>query len=72
MTHEGLPRVIAVIGAGAMGSGIAQTALAAGLSVVLYDARQDALRSAADRILARLRDEAAKGRVPVEVAQAAG
>lgn len=48
---------IAIIGAGTMGSGIAQVAATAGESVVIYDTKEDALETARenlDKILSRL------------------
>jgi 3-hydroxybutyryl-CoA dehydrogenase len=62
---------LGIVGAGAMGSGIAQTALAAGLEVVLFDARGEALQKAADGIHERLESEAAKGRLDDSVPAAA-
>lgn len=35
--------IVGVVGAGAMGSGIAQAALAAGFQVILFDQNQDAM-----------------------------
>jgi 3-hydroxybutyryl-CoA dehydrogenase len=52
---------IAVIGAGAMGCGIAQVLLASGLEVSLYDADPAALRRGLDCIAGRLRRQAEKG-----------
>ena len=48
MTAQGLPAgsVVAVIGSGAMGSGIAQVAAAAGHPVILFDTRADAAAKA--------------------------
>ena len=47
-------RTIAVIGAGQMGSGIAQVAAAAGFDVVLIDAQTGASDKAKARIAAQL------------------
>jgi len=46
---------IAILGAGTMGSGLAQIALEAGFEVHLADARPEALQKARDRIAHRLR-----------------
>ena len=46
--------IIAVIGAGAMGAGIAQIGLTAGLQVKLYDTNPAALEKARDDILGRI------------------
>jgi len=43
-------RRVAVIGAGTMGTGIAQVCLASGFEVVLHDARREALDAAPERI----------------------
>ena len=52
-----------VVGAGAMGRGIAQVLLASGKNVVLVDTQADALSSARDNIHAMLSKQAAKGRL---------
>ncbi|MBM3276934.1 MAG: 3-hydroxybutyryl-CoA dehydrogenase [Candidatus Handelsmanbacteria bacterium] len=52
---------IALIGAGAMGCGIAQVLLTSGLEVALHDADPAALQRALDRIAARLRRQVEKG-----------
>lgn len=63
--------IIGVVGSGAMGSGIAQVAAAAGHSVMLYDARPEAV----DCAVASIRDTFAKlvgkGRMAEAAAQAA-
>lgn len=64
--------VVAVIGAGAMGAGIAQVAAAAGHPVKLYDTRPDAAAQAIASLRAQFEKLAAKGRLSVEAAQAAG
>jgi len=55
---------IGVVGAGAMGSGIAQVAAAAGHRVVLADADPGAVRRARDGIAKALSREVEKGRLP--------
>lgn len=62
---------IGVVGAGAMGAGIAQAALAAGLEVVLYDQQPVAVEKAAAAILERLANEVGKGRLAADVAESA-
>ena len=54
---------VAVIGAGAMGSGIAQVAATAGHPVALVDAVTGAVEEAVARIIARLQRQEAKGRI---------
>jgi 3-hydroxybutyryl-CoA dehydrogenase len=63
---EALPRdaVIGVLGAGAMGAGIAQVAAQAGHRVLLADAQAGAVERALQRIATDLRALAAKGKVP--------
>jgi 3-hydroxybutyryl-CoA dehydrogenase len=60
---------IGVVGSGAMGSGIAQTALAVGLNVVLYDVDQAALSGAREQVLARLARLAEKGQLPTDAVE---
>lgn len=55
---------VAVIGAGAMGSGIAQVAALAGHPVVLHDARPLAAAQAVAAIGAAIRKLADKGKLP--------
>ncbi len=64
--------VIAVIGAGAMGAGIAQVAAAAGHTVKLLDNRPGAAAQAIAGIAAQFEKMAAKGKMRPEAAQAAG
>lgn len=54
---------IGVVGAGTMGVGIAAAHLAAGFSVVMYDAAADSLNVGHDRVVAILDGDAAKGRI---------
>lgn len=62
--------VLAVVGAGKMGSGIAQCALAAGLTVHLLDADEAAARRGAERIAASLASAVERGRLsPKEQAE---
>lgn len=62
---------VLVVGAGAMGSGIAQVAAAAGHTVYLYDSRAEAADRGRAGIVAALDKLAAKGRMSAEAAQAA-
>jgi 3-hydroxybutyryl-CoA dehydrogenase len=55
---------IGIVGAGAMGGGIAQTALAAGLKVILHDAQERALTKAREDIRARIARQVEKGQLP--------
>lgn len=52
---------IAVIGAGSMGHGIAQTALQAGLTVYFYDIDEESLKTGAEKIFAGLDKMGEKG-----------
>jgi 3-hydroxybutyryl-CoA dehydrogenase len=66
MTGEGGPSgnvasVIAVLGAGTMGSGIAQLAARAGALTLLYDPLPKALSTGLERIAQGLQKEAARG-----------
>lgn len=72
-TPEGLGpnAVIGIIGAGAMGSGIAQVILTRGHRLLLTDAQDVALRQAREGIAQALRREADKGRLTPEAADAA-
>jgi 3-hydroxybutyryl-CoA dehydrogenase len=56
--------VIGVVGAGAMGAGIAQTGLAAGLRVILFDLDRPTLEKARSDMLARLARLVEKGQLP--------
>ena len=56
-------RRVGVIGAGQMGSGIAQTAATAGLDVVLLDVSADRVRAAVERIGSLLERQVAKGQI---------
>ncbi|GGY62546.1 3-hydroxyacyl-CoA dehydrogenase PaaH [Pseudoduganella albidiflava] len=63
--------IVAVIGSGAMGAGIAQVAAAAGHTVKLYDARPEAVNRAIDDIAGTFGKLAAKGRMSAAEAEAA-
>lgn len=60
---------IAVIGAGAMGAGIAQVAAQAGHPVLLFDVREGAALAALERIVQTLDKLVAKGRLAEEMAK---
>jgi 3-hydroxybutyryl-CoA dehydrogenase len=60
--------VIAVVGAGTMGAGIAQVAAAAGHRVLLVDARADAALAARERIQGSLQSRVAKGKMTADEA----
>jgi 3-hydroxybutyryl-CoA dehydrogenase len=70
MTLFDKKRTIGVVGAGAMGSGIAQVASAAGHPVVLADTLPDATRKARERISKSLQRDVEKGRRTQEAAAA--
>jgi 3-hydroxybutyryl-CoA dehydrogenase len=63
MPYPNVVETIGVVGAGAMGAGIAQTALAAGLTVILHDATPSALSTAREQILARMARLVEKGQL---------
>src|ERR1700730_3702216 len=65
------PAVIGVLGAGTMGSGIAQLAARAGARTLLHDPIGDALARGLERAKDGLAKEAAKGRLTEAAAQAA-
>ncbi len=60
LTHSDL--VIGVVGAGAMGSGIAQVAAASGRSVLIFDQRHGAAATARAGIITRLEKRVAEGK----------
>lgn len=68
MTHE--IRQMAVVGAGVMGTGIAQIAAQAGIEVVLFDNREGAAQSARDTLSQTLDRLATKGKLSASDAQA--
>ena len=57
--------VVGVVGAGAMGAGIAQSALAAGLHVALYDVNAGVAAAARDQIRQRFERLAKKGAIAI-------
>jgi 3-hydroxybutyryl-CoA dehydrogenase len=62
---------LAVVGAGTMGAGIAQVAVAHGLDVALYDADPAALEGGAARVRAGLERSVERGRLPEQERDAA-
>jgi 3-hydroxybutyryl-CoA dehydrogenase len=63
--------VVAVVGSGTMGAGIAQVAAMAGHPVVLYDARTEAVPKAIATIQQNLRKSVEKNRISPEAAEKA-
>ena len=59
-------KTVGVIGAGSMGSGIAQIAASNGFNVVLYDNNPSALEKAIDKLNKILNRLVEKGRIDVE------
>ncbi|MGN6599486.1 MAG: 3-hydroxyacyl-CoA dehydrogenase NAD-binding domain-containing protein [Actinomycetes bacterium] len=68
----GSDRVVAVVGAGTMGAGIAQLAAVAGHRTLLLDAAPGAAAAAVEALRARLASLAERGRMDAERARAAG
>jgi 3-hydroxybutyryl-CoA dehydrogenase len=68
----GAATVIGVLGAGTMGSGIAQLAARSGARTLLHDPVAEALAKGLERAREGLRKEAAKGRISELEAQAGG
>lgn len=69
MKEIGKNAVIGVIGAGAMGSGIAHVAAAAGHPVLLFDASSESLNKGYDRIVKDLSALILKGKITEEAAK---
>lgn len=68
MTHE--IRRMAVVGAGIMGTGIAQIAAQAGIEVVLFDNREGAAQAARDTLSQTMDRLVTKGKLTTNDAQA--
>jgi 3-hydroxybutyryl-CoA dehydrogenase len=64
--------VLGIVGTGAMGTGIAQIAAAAGVEVRLYDARDGAADKARAGVIGTFEMLASKGKMSAEAAKAAG
>jgi 3-hydroxybutyryl-CoA dehydrogenase len=64
-------KTLGVVGAGAMGAGIAQIGLTSGLDVVLFDLNAEALAKAKTDIVSRIARLAEKGAISVEDAASA-
>lgn len=62
---------MAVVGAGAMGRGIAQVAAQAGITVLMHDARREAAEEARAAIATEMNSLAAKGRLDRRAAESA-
>ncbi|MFW6077762.1 MAG: 3-hydroxyacyl-CoA dehydrogenase, partial [Hyphomicrobiales bacterium] len=61
---------IGVVGAGAMGQGIAQVALQGGLSVVVHDAKADAAQAGVTQVFRHLDRSVEKGRLTADAVEA--
>lgn len=70
--HREPLETIGVVGAGAMGAGIAQSALTAGLRVILHDSSGAALAKARSEVQARIARLAEKGQITAAAAAEAG
>jgi len=55
-------RILGVVGAGTMGGGIAQTAAASGMQVLLFDAQENAAEQALEQMAMRLARDVRKGK----------
>lgn len=64
-------KVVGVVGAGTMGSGIAQVAAQSGFEVILYDLSAEIVAGAIERIAGFVRRAVEKGRLDAEAAEAA-
>lgn len=64
-------QVLGIVGAGAMGRGIAQVGITGGMQVMLFDAAPGAASGARDAVLAQLDQMVAKGRLESGAAEAA-
>jgi 3-hydroxybutyryl-CoA dehydrogenase len=71
MVSESEVRRVAVIGAGVMGSGIAQVAALAGLDVVMQDITEKALRTGLDRVRDHLEGGVTRGKLDAAARDAA-
>lgn len=69
--HSEALETIGVVGAGAMGAGIAQSALTAGLNVILHDSSAAALAKARGEIRSRVARMAEKGQITATAASEA-
>lgn len=63
-------QIVGVVGAGAMGRGIAQIAAQAGLDVLLFDTQAKAIEAARESLAATWQMLAARGKISAEQAQA--
>lgn len=68
MTQKEPSISLGVVGAGAMGAGIAQAAAASGIEVHLFDAREQAAKQACDAIGARLDKRVEQGKLAADEA----
>lgn len=62
---------VGIVGAGAMGTGIAHVSALGGLKVTLLDAREGAAKAACEQIATRLNKRVSDGRMPASEAEAA-
>ncbi|MDR3505875.1 MAG: 3-hydroxyacyl-CoA dehydrogenase NAD-binding domain-containing protein [Acidocella sp.] len=62
-------RIVAVIGAGTMGSGIALSALEAGYTVILLDQNTELLAKAGEKLRTQLQERAQGGKISAALAQ---
>lgn len=62
---------VGIVGAGAMGTGIAHVAILGGMKATLVDARDGAAQAAIDQISARINKRVADGKMPADTASGA-
>src|SRR5690606_18123332 len=55
--------IIGIVGAGAMGSGIAQVAATSGHKVIVYDVKEDVVVNAEQKLVQQLKTLEAKGKI---------
>jgi 3-hydroxybutyryl-CoA dehydrogenase len=69
MLYSHLPQVIGIVGAGQMGSGIAQVCAAKGLEVIITDRAHDLLERSVVSIRKQLNRLVQKGQLPADAAK---
>ena len=65
-TNQQTIQHVGIVGAGAMGTGIAHVSALGGMKVSLLDAREGAAQAACDQIAVRLRKRVNDGKMPAD------